>query len=109
MKLRGLLFTGALATAFLLTGATTAEAHNTCLDRIHREEHKLQRDLRRHGWNSRQVQHRRQKIFRLRQQCGSSFFGLNRRNDRRWDRDDDWRWRDRRHDRDWDRRRWRRR
>lgn len=112
MTLRGSLLTGALAGAFLLAGAGTAQAHNTCLDRIHREEHKLQRDIRRHGALGRQAQHRREKLFRLRQQCGESrFFGNRRdrfdRRDRNWDRRED-RWRDRRDDRfdRWGNRRW---
>ena len=114
MRLRGFFLTGALGAALLLGGAATAEARGNCGDRIHREEHKLQRDIRRHGLFSRQAQHRRAKIHRLHQQCGESFFGW--RDDRgrgrgRWNRDDDWRWRNDRH-RDgwrWDGRRWRRR
>ena len=126
MKLRGFFLAGALGAALLLGGATTAQADHRdrdrqCWERINREEHKLQRDIRRHGIFSRQAQHRRAKIHRLRQQCGVGFWGW--RDDRgwgrgRWDRDDDWRWRDRRRDdrwrrdRDdwyWDGRRWRRR
>lgn len=122
MKLRGVFLTGALGAALLLGGADTAQADHRardrqCWDRINREEHKLHRDIRRHGIFSRQAQHRRAKIHRLRQQCGGNFFDW--RDDRgrgrgRWDRDDD-RWRDRdrgRRDRDnwfWDGRRWRRR
>jgi hypothetical protein len=121
MKLRGTILTGALAAVFALAGAGTAEAHDSCRDRIHQEEHKLQRDARKHGWNSRQVRNRRDKISRLQRQCGS-FFGWRdnrgRDRDRRWDRDDDRRWRngdrDRRDRRDrdgwyWDGRNWRRR
>ena len=119
MKLRGFFLTGALGAALLFGGAGTAQADHRgrqqqCWNRIQREEDKLHRDIRRHGIFSRQAQQRRTKIHRLRQQCGGSFFGW--RDDRgrgrgRWNRDDDWRWRNDRH-RDgwrWDGRRWRRR
>lgn len=123
MRRRGFLLAGALGAAFLFGGASTAQGddwgrgrNRQCWQRINREEDKLRRDIRRHGVFSRQAQNRRQKIHRLRQQCGGSFFGW--RDDRgrgrgRWDRNNDWRWRDRRdRDRDnwyWDGRRWRRR
>lgn len=122
MSLKRLLLTGAFATAFLFAGANTAEAHpdRNCGNRIRSEQNKLERDVRKHGWNSRQAQQRRIKINRLRQQCGGNFWGLWRGDrDGRWDRDrdrDDRRWRnnDRRNDRDrrdryWDGRQWRRR
>jgi hypothetical protein len=116
MKLRGTILTGALAAVFALAGAGTAEARDNCRERIHKEEQKLHRDVRKHGWNSRQAHNRREKIHRLRRQCGD-FFGW--RNDRGRDRDDR-RWRDRNRDRDrrdprdrdgwyWDGRNWRRR
>ena len=113
MRLRGLFLTGALAAAFALAGAGTAQARDTCRECIQREEFKLQREIRRHGWNSRQVRNRREKIYRLQRECGGrSYFGDRRRDDRRWDRDgrdrDDWRWRDRNRWY-WDGRNWRRR
>lgn len=116
MKLRGTILTGALAAVFVLAGASTAEARDNCRERIHREEIKLHREVRKHGWNSRQVRNRREKIHRLQRQCGS-FFGSDRGRDRRWDRNDDRRGRDwnrnrNRRDRDgwhWDGRNWRRR
>jgi hypothetical protein len=101
MKLRGTILTGALAAVFALAGASTAQARDNCRERIHNEEHKLQRDARKHGWNSRQARNRREKIHSLQRQCGS-FFGSDRGRDRRLDRNDDWRQRDR--DRgDWNR------
>lgn len=134
MSLKRVLLTGAFATAFLFAGAKSAEAHpdRNCGNRIRSEQSKLDRDIRKHGWNSRQAQQRRTKIHRLRQQCGGDFWGLwrgDRDRDGRWDRDrdrdrdrrgDDRRWRDndrrndRRDDRDrrywrWDGRRWHRR
>ena len=117
MRLRGFFLTGALGAALLFGVAATAEAHDKCWDRINREEIKLRRDIRRHGIFSRQAQHRREKIHRLRQQCGYWGWNDRGRGRDRWDRDD-WRWRQRdrddrwRRDRDdwyWDGRRWRRR
>lgn len=99
MTLRSMLLTAALGAAFVLAGASTAQAHNTCVDRMHREEHKLQRDIRRHGYWSHQAQHRREKVLRLRRECGGA--GLwGWLDGRRGDRFDDRRWRSR--DRDWD-------
>ena len=108
MNLRRTLLAGALVGTFLLFGSVPARAHNTCFDRIHREEQKLQRDISRHGYVSRQAQHRRQKLFRLRQQCGTGFFGWQDGRRGRWGNRDAWRWRDnRRQDWYWDGRRWR--
>ena len=112
MTLRSFFLAGAMAAAFLFAGVGTAQARGNCRERIQREEFKLQREIRRHGFYSRQAQNRREKIYRLRQQCGSAFFG--RRDGRgRWGRDRDRNGRrDWRRDRDdwyWDGRRWRRR
>ena len=98
MTLRRLLLASALGAAFLFASAGRAQAHDTCVDRIHKEEHKLQRDINKHGYYSRQAQHRREQISRLRSQCGG--FRDNRRG--RFDRRDRNNW-------FWDGRRWRRR
>ena len=82
-----------LGVGMLFTGAGTARADH-CFDRLQREELQLRRDIGRHGFYSRQAQHRRQRIERLRWQCSGVRGG-----ERRWDRD--WRGYDRR----WDRRR----
>lgn len=96
MKLRGTILTGALAAVFVLAGASTAEARDNCRERIHKEEQKLQRDARKHGWNSRQARNRREKIHSLQRECGGFFgWGNDRGRDRGLDRDDDWRQRDR--------------
>jgi hypothetical protein len=108
---------------FLLIGAAPARADN-CSDKIRREEFKLQRDIARRGFFSRQALHRRSRIREMRERC---FF--DRRHGRwgdsnRWHRhrgwrDRDWddnggdrRWERRGHDARWDRRqgnqRWRR-
>ena len=108
MTLRRVFLMGAMAAAFAFFGTGTAQADN-CRERIQREEFKLQRDIRNHGFYSRHAQRQREKIYRLRQQCGESFWGNNGRWDRDHDRDNRWRRdRDRDHDRD-DRRSWRNR
>ncbi len=110
--LKKLFLTGVLgAAAFLFAGAGTAKADRCNENKVRNEQWQLQRDIQRHGFFSRQAQHRREKIQRLRQQCGG--FGWNRDRDRRWDRDRNGRWDrdrdrdDRRGDRDRDNR-WRR-
>lgn len=90
----------ALAAGVLLClgSAGTAQAHprdNKCFDKIHKEQRKLERDIAKHGFFSRQAQHRRVKIERMREACGYGrwgFFG---------DRDDRWRGSDR--NQRWDR------
>lgn len=109
MKWKGVLLASAAGLMLSLAAAQPARADHRddqrkCFDRLQKEEHKLQRDVRKHGWNSRQAQQRRIKLNRMRSQCGGNFWG-NGRNDRR---DDGWFGRDRRdRDRDWrdDRRR----
>jgi len=111
--------TAAAAALLFLGGAATAEARpndRNCSARIDSETRKLDRDVRKHGFFSRQAQQRRQKIQRLRQQCGfTGLFGGDR-NDRRWQQQNRNRWErdDRRGNRNrdgwyWDGRRWRRR
>lgn len=107
--LRKLFLTGVLGAAFLLAGAGTAQADHdrNCGNRVRNEQYKLQREIQRHGYYSRQAQHRREGLLRLRRQCGISLWGW-RDNDRdgRWGRDDRWDRNDRRgrNDRRWDRR-----
>lgn len=81
MRWKTALGTAAAGLFFSLAGAGAVQAHDSCFDRIHKEEHKLQRDVRRHGWDSRQAHNRRVKIDRLRWQCGRSRW----RGDDRWD------------------------
>lgn len=109
---RTALLTTALGGAMVLGGALlpggTARADD-CYNRVRSEQWKLERDIQRHGYYSRQARHRRERILELRAGCRNE-----RRHDRRWDgdrwrhrdRDDDWRRRDRDHDRD---ERWHRR
>lgn len=73
----------AVLSAFLLFGgATPAQAHDrddNCSRRIHRAEEKLEREIYRHGYYSRQAQHQRHELQEERQRC------YNHRRDR-----DDW-------------------
>ncbi len=71
---------GALA-LFVLPGAAQARDRNDkCFQRIRKEEVKLERDIQKHGYFSRQADNRREKIARLRTSCGREF--LFRRDDR---------------------------
>jgi hypothetical protein len=84
---------GVAAALLLFGGATTAQPRydRNCSARIEREIRKLDRDIRRHGFFSRQAQHRREIIRRLRAEC--SYPGWR---NRRWFRSYD----------PWDGRRW---
>ncbi|HEX9759353.1 MAG TPA: hypothetical protein VGA40_00460 [Candidatus Acidoferrales bacterium] len=105
---------GAAAGAFLLLGTPSvaqADRNRNCSNRISSEVNKLNRDVRRHGFFSRQAQNRRTKISRMQSRCG--FVGrrgrgsiFDRHDDRRLGRRDN-RWpifRNRNRDRDRDRR-----
>ena len=110
-SLRATLLSAALGTAALLGGVLlsggTAQARDWgggCGARIRAEERELDRNIRRHGFFSRQANRDRRELNALRARCG---------NNRRWDGDRDDRWRGHRgrdwgHDRDRDNR-WRRR
>ncbi len=116
---RGTLLSAALGGALLLgvsfLPSGTAQARDRddhCFGRLRREEIKLDRDINRHGFFSRQAQHDRRKIRELRGQCrfegrrfrrGDGDFDRDDRGRHRgWDRDRDWDDRGR-HRRDWDR------
>jgi hypothetical protein len=79
---------------FLLFGAAgNASAHDfdKCQRRIDKEEWKLQREINRHGFYSRQAEHQRHELREARERC---------RIDReRWEREHHWRDRDRDRDR----------
>jgi len=119
--------TSLLATAalggVLLFGGAAAQARDRddkCFERMRREEIKLDRDIQRHGFNSRQARHDREKLREARERCRfergrfDRDGDFRRHRDRDRNRDDRWR-RDRddrnrrRHDGDHDRDdRWRR-
>lgn len=75
-----------LGAGLLLAGASSAQARD-CYHQIRREEEKLARDIRKHGFYSRQAEHRRIQLSRLRDRCGFGRFD-GRRLDRRYDRFD---------------------
>ncbi len=99
---KGALLHAALGGAMLLGGmlftSGTAQAAD-CRERIRNEEWKLQRDVNRHGFFSRQARHDRQRIAELREGCRANHSWRDR-DDRRWRRGDG--------DNDRDDRRWRR-
>ncbi len=70
-------FVGAALGMLLMGGVAQADPweHRSCRARIEREEAKLLRDIRRHGFGSRQVEQRRWKLARLHRECG---FGSSR-------------------------------
>jgi hypothetical protein len=75
-KLLGL----ALGLAATISIPSAAQARD-CRDRIHHEEHELDRAIAKHGYYSRQAEHERQELARLRALCGDERY----RHD--WDRD----------------------
>jgi len=133
MRWKTSLLSAALSGALLLGGitlmSTTAQARDRdrgCRD-VSKEERELQRNIQRYGYYSRQAEHDRRELARMRADCWRNNRnnrgiwrgdGDNDRDDRRLrDLDDRWhgrdnrRWRDRDgrwHDRDNDRDRWRR-
>lgn len=88
MNARTLLVAAALGSAVFFAGAGSAEAHygrydrfdRNCARKISREEDRLQREIRRHGYFSRQARHRRARLAQLYRQCGARGYG--------WGRDD---------------------
>ncbi len=114
MKWNKLLWGAAAGLALSLGAAQPAQADHRrdaekCFRKVQKEEDKLDRDIRKHGWRSRQAHNRREKIARLRQECGARYgWGRDgwRDDDRRWDRGRyDGRGSSWRRDRDFDRRR----
>ena len=60
MNWKATLLAAAFGATLFFAGAEPAQAQSNCIERIRREEWKLQRDIRRHGFFSRQARHRRQ-------------------------------------------------
>lgn len=68
-KLRKFLVASALGIAVTLGVAATAVAGEGCAKRIDHERHELDRAIARHGYWSRQAEHERQELVRLRDEC----------------------------------------
>lgn len=93
MRGKGLLLATVAGIAFTLAGAQPARADHRdrqqeCWRNIQKQEHKLEKEIRKHGWYSRQARHQREKIARLRHECDGRY-GWSR--DRDWRDDDRWR------------------
>ncbi len=93
MRWKTVFLAAGLGAGVLLAGAGEARADHNCWRKIAQEESKLDRDVRKHGWYSRQAEHRRARLHRLRAECGGGFAGRPfvsqwRGHDghRRWDR-----------------------
>jgi len=70
------LFGGLLA----IGGAmTAARADDDCYRKIDKQEYKLQRDIERHGFNSRQADRDRRELAEMRERCGPRDHGYDRR------------------------------
>ena len=69
-----------LGGALLPGGTAQAQDRHQCFERLRREEWRLERDIERHGFHSRQAQRDRRRIHELRDRCW-----FERRHDRRWD------------------------
>ncbi len=89
-------FSAVLFSLVFFTGAPRAAAHDwdKCQRRIEKAEFKLHREIERHGWYSRQAQHRRRELREARERCW--------RENHRWRDGRNRSWRDDRDgDRDW--------
>jgi hypothetical protein len=70
---KSLLLGVALSGLMLLGTAGTARADDSrdrCGERINHEQHELDRAIARHGYDSRQADHERRELNRLRHECG---------------------------------------
>jgi hypothetical protein len=70
---KSLLLGVALSGLMLLGTAGTARAddwRDRCGERINHEQHELDRAIARHGYDSRQADHERRELNRLRYECG---------------------------------------
>ena len=86
MSWKKTLLTAALGGAVLLGGVATAQAHDRHdrrFNRFGREEFKLKRDIARHGFFSRQADHRRSKLRWLLDRDDCRFDRRNHRGHRR--------------------------
>jgi hypothetical protein len=64
VALSGLMFLGTAGTA------RADDRRERCGERINHEQHELDRAIARHGYDSRQADHERRELNRLRYECG---------------------------------------
>src|SRR5258708_40375008 len=86
--------------AFLMFAAAPvlrADDHD-CQRRIARADHKLDQDVARHGWQSRQAEHSRHELREARERCWNENHRWWEEHERRWHTERDWD--DHDHDRD---------
>jgi len=60
---------GLISSLMLLVGAGTASAEDWCAKHIRHEQHELDKAIAHHGFYSRQAEHERHELARLREQC----------------------------------------
>jgi hypothetical protein len=69
VRLVGLALGAVLGTVLILGSAGAARAGDRCAKHIDHERQELNRAIARHGYWSRQAEHDRQEIARLREEC----------------------------------------
>lgn len=86
------LATAALGGFLLFAGASSAQAHDRydCYRRIQKAEWKLDEAIQRHGYYSRQADHRRHDLREARERCWRERHEWWCERDHRWHRDRDW-------------------
>jgi len=82
-----------------MTGAPRANASDDCQRRLAHADHELDRAIEKHGYNSRQADHRRHELREARERCWEHRHRWWNEHERRWHEQRDWD--DRDHDRDW--------
>ncbi len=91
----------ALAAVLMFAAAPVLRADDhDCQRRIARADHKLDQDVARHGWQSRQAEHSRHELREARERCWNENHRWWEEHERRWHTERDWD--DHDHDRDRD-------
>ena len=91
--------TAILAGGLLVTGAPRANASDDCQRRLAHADRELDRAIEKHGYNSRQADHKRHELREAREWCWEHRHRWWNEHERRWHEQRDWD--DRDHDRDW--------
>jgi len=88
-----------LATGAFLAGVPRAQASDDCQRKLAHADHELDRAIEKHGYNSRQADHKRHELREAREWCWEHRHRWWNEHERRWHEQRDWD--DRDHDRDW--------